>query len=152
MQILLSRYAKAGKAYMRMKEAFHVSKSILDALSHVHSKGIVHRDVKSSNILLTKGLEGKMSDFGISRLQTNAEVISTRLIGSMGYLDLEYVFIYSLHAYYVFEVSILNSVILISTTICNSFVSCFCLLCSHRTFVCGIFVDVSNVLVMVWMF
>ena len=52
MQILLSRYAKAGKAYMPMKEAFHVSKSILEALSHVHSKGIVHRDVKSSNILV----------------------------------------------------------------------------------------------------
>jgi serine/threonine protein kinase len=60
MQNLLSRYAKTSQAYMPMKEAAHVSKAILDALSHVHSKGIMHRDIKSSNILVD--IEGNSED------------------------------------------------------------------------------------------
>ena len=53
---------------------------------------IIHRDVKSSNILMSKDLEGKMSDFGISRLKPNTgahEELATKLMGSMGYLDPE---------------------------------------------------------------
>ena len=55
---------------------------------------IIHMDVKSSNILVTENLEGKMSDFGISRLNSSdgGILVTTKLVGSRGYLDPEYVF------------------------------------------------------------
>jgi serine/threonine protein kinase len=53
---------------------------------------IIHRDVKSSNFLISAKLEGKMSDFGISRLQSHesADFSTKKLVGSTGYLDPEF--------------------------------------------------------------
>ena len=62
-------------------------------MHHGCSSLIIHRDVKSSNILMNDALEGKMSDFGISKLNYNNTghgELATKLIGTMGYLDPEY--------------------------------------------------------------
>ena len=53
-----------------------------------HGCNIIHRDVKSSNILLSENLEGKMSDFGISKVnQSDTYNATTRIVGTKGYLD-----------------------------------------------------------------
>lgn len=52
LEAVLTRYAKEGRAHMPIKQAAYVSKAIIHALSFVHSKGIVHRDIKSSNVLV----------------------------------------------------------------------------------------------------
>jgi serine/threonine protein kinase len=41
-------------------------KQILDGLEGMHSKGFVHLDLKPENILITKYLEAKIADFGLS--------------------------------------------------------------------------------------
>jgi serine/threonine protein kinase len=47
-------------------DAMRVARDLLDALSHAHAQGIIHRDVKPDNIILTR--EGAMLlDFGIAR-------------------------------------------------------------------------------------
>eukprot|EP00250_Pteridium_aquilinum_P022091 c25299_g1_i1 orf=112-3003(-) len=52
---------------------------------------IIHRDIKSSNILLNHMLEAKISDFGISRNRFVTEAPPTALMGSIGYIDPEYI-------------------------------------------------------------
>ncbi|GJT56804.1 leucine-rich repeat transmembrane protein kinase protein [Tanacetum coccineum] len=54
---------------------------------------VVHRDVKSSNILLDEGFRAKLADFGLSRVFTTEDATyaqSTVVAGTCGYLDPEY--------------------------------------------------------------
>ena len=84
-----------NKSYvMGWEERLNVAIQIAEALSYLHraaSPPILHRDVKSTNILLDDNWDAKVGDFGVSRLVPHGDQhVSTVVQGTLGYLDPEY--------------------------------------------------------------
>ena len=74
----------------------------LDYLHKGCSLPIIHRDVKTNNILLGQNLRAKIADFGLCKtyLSETQTHISTNAAGSAGYMDPEYVYFYTIQTLY----------------------------------------------------
>ncbi|MEW6769830.1 MAG: PASTA domain-containing protein [Bacillota bacterium] len=70
--------------------ALAITREICDALGHAHERGIVHRDVKPHNILVTATGKAKLADFGIARALGSTTMGATKvLLGSVQYISPE---------------------------------------------------------------
>ncbi|KAF0913768.1 hypothetical protein E2562_024633 [Oryza meyeriana var. granulata] len=74
---------------------------VAHAITYLHTYSdhpVIHRDIKSSNILLTNNCRAKVADFGFAKLApTDASHVSTQVKGTAGYLDPEYLRTYQLN-------------------------------------------------------
>jgi beta-lactam-binding protein with PASTA domain/predicted Ser/Thr protein kinase len=67
--------------------AAEIAAQVCEALEYAHAHGIIHRDVKPQNILLTKDGDVKVADFGIARAMSAATITQTgTVLGSVQYL------------------------------------------------------------------
>ncbi len=72
------------------REALNITAQIATALEHAHKNGVIHRDIKSHNILLTEDMTVKVTDFGIARAATSGTMTNTgKVIGSVHYFSPE---------------------------------------------------------------
>lgn len=77
---------------LKVPEAIRVTKELLSAVEFAHNKGIVHRDIKPDNIMLTRQGKVKVLDFGIARAvaETFDDIATTTsILGTAAYFSPE---------------------------------------------------------------
>jgi serine/threonine protein kinase len=73
------------------EDALPVLATVAEALDYVHSRGVVHRDVKPSNVLLARDGAARLADFGIAHLGWAPITRSGEIVGSPAYMAPEQV-------------------------------------------------------------
>jgi serine/threonine protein kinase len=79
-----------GRGRIEVAPAVHLTKQLLEALSYAHRRGVVHRDVKPSNILIGPGGRMKLTDFGIASRHGDPKLTAAgTAVGSLHYMSPE---------------------------------------------------------------
>jgi len=88
--ITLKQYMQKRGGKLSWKEALHFITQVLKGLSHAHSRGIIHRDIKPHNIMVLRDGSVKVADFGIARLASSSQNTMTQeALGSVHYISPE---------------------------------------------------------------
>jgi eukaryotic-like serine/threonine-protein kinase len=80
--------ARIRRSSLSLQETCHNLQSIAGALDYIHSQGIIHRDIKASNILLNSDGEVFLTDFGIARIDNDTTQLTSTgdVLGTVDYV------------------------------------------------------------------
>lgn len=86
--ITLKKYIeKRGK--IPFKEAASIAIQVVNGMEAAHKAGVVHRDIKPQNIIISKDGKVKVTDFGIAKVSSNTTINSSQAMGSVHYISPE---------------------------------------------------------------
>ena len=89
----MHRYLEAQRAtgkYLSERQALSLFRQVAAGVHHLHAHGIVHRDIKTLNIVI-KGGVAKLCDLGVSRLRSQETVMMDTFCGTPAYISPEVV-------------------------------------------------------------
>lgn len=89
--ITLEEYIKHKNGLIVESKAYPMLKEILEAFEYAHSKGIVHQDIKPSNIIIQEDGHIKIMDFGIARIISESQQKGT-VMGTPEYMSPEQIY------------------------------------------------------------
>jgi len=75
----------------RLKLVLALVVQIVDALRSAHESGVVHRDIKPDNIMITRKGKVKITDFGIAHMSESTVTLSGSIVGTLKYMSPEQV-------------------------------------------------------------
>jgi serine/threonine-protein kinase len=84
----LKEVLESGKA-VPLATAAEIVRQAAEALAAAHRSGVIHRDVKPGNVMLTRAGTVKITDFGIARIDQSQRTRTGVLVGSPGYMSPE---------------------------------------------------------------
>ena len=81
---------KIKSAPLRLEEVLDIGMQVAQGLQEAHEKGVFHRDIKSSNIMVTDKGQAKIMDFGIAKLAGGTEITRpATFMGTVAYMSPE---------------------------------------------------------------
>ncbi|KAJ1699107.1 hypothetical protein LUZ63_007619 [Rhynchospora breviuscula] len=103
LQLLIYDYISGGNLYKHLhessetsalswKERFDIILGIARSLAHLHRHGVIHYNLKSSNVLLDSSGEAKVGDYGLAKLlpMLDRYVLSSKIQSALGYMAPEF--------------------------------------------------------------
>ncbi len=82
----LNKILAVNNRKLALGPALQITQEIAEALNYAHSQGVVHRDVKPANILITMEGHVKIADFGIAKLNQGLMTMPGQVLGSPAYM------------------------------------------------------------------
>ncbi|TVU40980.1 hypothetical protein EJB05_14466, partial [Eragrostis curvula] len=83
-------YGEEDKPVLDWAQRFQIIKDVASGLFYLHEKWeqvVIHRDIKASNVLLDRGMNAHLGDFGLARLYDHGTNLqTTHVVGTMGYI------------------------------------------------------------------
>jgi eukaryotic-like serine/threonine-protein kinase len=76
----------AREKKLPLPTALRLTQEIAEALDYAHAQGVIHRDIKPGNILITEEGHPKIADFGIAKLNLAHFTVPGRLLGTPAYM------------------------------------------------------------------
>jgi serine/threonine-protein kinase len=79
----------AREKKLSLETALQLVEELAEALDYAHAQGVIHRDVKPGNILLTEDGHAKIADFGIAKLNLAHFTLPGKVLGTPAYMSPE---------------------------------------------------------------
>ena len=85
----LDKLLSRGDHKLPLETALQLTLELAEALDCAHGQGVVHRDLKPGNILLTEDGHAKIADFGVAKLNLANHTLAGRALGTPAYMSPE---------------------------------------------------------------